>query len=340
METPSSTPTPMTNASSVNNPIPVLIVILNYKTPDFVIDCLRSLESEVRALPGTRVIVADSPSGDDSVQKIGAAIEREGWSEWASLLPLERNGGYAYGNNAMIRPALESSNPPPYYLLLNPDTIVRPKAVQILVDFMDKHPEAGMAGSGLEDIEGVQRYTAFHFPTILSELDAGLRLGILSKFLSKRDVPNPIPKEPRQTDWVPGASLIVRREVFESIGLMDDEYFLYYEETDFCLRANRAGWPCWYVPESRVVHFPGQSTGVTTPGARKRLPQYWFDSRRRYFVKNHGWLYTALADAAWVFGFVLWRGRRVIQRKPDEDPPKYLSDFVANSVLLKKSSVS
>jgi GT2 family glycosyltransferase len=138
-------------------------------------------------------------------------------------------------------------------------------------------------------------------------------------------------------DWLPGASLLIRREVFETIELMDEGYFLYYEETDFCLQAARYGWECWYVPSSHVMHLAGQSTGVTTPTDQpKRLPQYWFNSRRRYFVKNHGRLYAAIADTVWFLGFVSWRGRRLIQRKPDTDPPCLLQDFVRNSAVLNR----
>ena len=134
--------------------------------------------------------------------------------------------------------------------------------------------------------------------------------------------------------------MIVRREVFESVGLLDEKYFMYFEEVDFCLQANKSGWSCWYVPTSRVVHLVGQSSGVTdTKRPPKRLPRYWFDSRRRYFLKNHGWFYAALADAAWAFGFVLWRWRRVIQRKQDNDPPQLLTDFLLNSVFLKRGQV-
>jgi GT2 family glycosyltransferase len=130
--------------------------------------------------------------------------------------------------------------------------------------------------------------------------------------------------------------MIIRREVFEAAGLMDEEYFMYYEEMDFCLQAKKAGWSCWYVPQSRVVHLVGQSSGVTdTKRPPKRLPQYLFDSRRRYFIKNYGWLYAALADHAWASSFVLWRLRRVIQRKPDNDPPKFFGDFLRNSVLFR-----
>lgn len=319
-----------------DNPSRLLVVILNYRTPSLTIDCLRSLEGEIQSLPGTRVVVSDNASGDQSVERIGAAIEAEGWGEWASLLPLDDNGGYAFGNNAAIARSLQSTNPPPYFLLLNPDTIVRPCAVQVLVDFMDKHPNVGIAGSRLEEPDGTPQRSAFRFHTVQSELDFGLRLGVVTKLLSKWVVAPPVCEETCQTDWVAGASMIVRREVFESVGLLDEKYFMYFEEVDFCLKANKSGWPCWYVPQSRVVHLVGQSSGVTdTKRPPKRLPTYWFDSRRRYFLKNHGWLYAALADVAWFSGFALWRCRRVIQRKQDLDPPKLLSDFLLNSVFFK-----
>jgi len=320
---------------SDNSP-PLLISILNYRTPKLAIDCLESLVSEVQALPGTRVIVGDNDSGDGSVELINAAIETNGWGDWASVLPLDHNGGCAFGNNAAIRQGLESDNPPDYFLLLNPDTLVKPGALQILIKFMNEHPQVGLAGSGQELPDGTPLLCAFRFHTILSELDRGWRLGILSKVLHKWIVAPPLPETATQTDWVGGASIMIRREVFEQVGLLDEGYFLYYEEVDLCLRARRAGWTCWYVPESVIIHIVGQSTGVTTPtDTPKRLPQYMFDSRRRYFLKNHGWLYTALADMAWLSGYAVWRVRRVLQGKPDRDPPQLLSDSIQNSVFFK-----
>ncbi len=314
----------------------MLIVILNYRTPNLTIDCLRSLESEVRSLPKTRVVVTDNASSDGSVEQIQAAIETEGWGDWASLIPLERNGGFAYGNNAAIAPALQSNNPPPYFLLLNPDTIVRPGALRALMDFMNEHLEVGIAGSRLEELDGTPQNSAFRFPTVFSEFDLALRLGVVSKLLSKWTISPPVSEENCQTDWVAGASMIVRREVFNSVGLLDEKYFMYFEEVDFCLQANKSGWTCWYVPQSRVVHFVGQSSGVTdTKKPPKRLPQYWFDSRRRYFLKNHGWLYTILTDAAWMIGFILSQWRYAIQRKLRNNPPKLLRDFLFNSVFFK-----
>lgn len=330
----------MSKASDPNHPYPLLVVIVNYRTPGLTIDCLRSLVTEVRSLPGMRVAVADNASGDNSSEQIAAAIAAEGWSEWASFVPLDRNGGFAFGNNALIRPVLQSTNPPPYFLLLNPDTVVRPGALKALVDFMETHPDAGIAGSRLEDPDGTPQHSAFRFHDFLTELDLGWRTRFLSKLLANWNVAPPISQEICQTDWVAGASMIVRREVFEKIGLMDEAYFMYCEEMDFCLQANKAGWSCWYVPESRVVHLVGQSSGVTdTKKPAKRLPQYWFDSRRRYFLKNYGLVYTALTDVSWASGFAAWRVRRVLQGKPDGDPPKMLTDFIMNSVFFKGGKI-
>lgn len=317
-----------------------LIVIVNYRTADLTVGCLRSLSDEVARTADLSVVVTDNASGDDSPDRIAAAIHDNGWSAWAKLMPLERNGGFAYGNNQAIRPALQSDTPPDFVLLLNPDTVVRPGAVSALLDFMHENPTVGIAGSRLEDPDGSPQRSAFRFHSIRSELDGGLRLGIVSRLLTSKCVAPPVRDDLHPTDWVAGASMIVRREVFDDAGLMDEGYFMYYEEVDFCLRALRSGWPCWYVPASRVVHLVGQTSGVTVKNTRpKRRPGYWFESRKRYFVKNHGRCYAALADAAWGLSFATFRLRQLIQRKPDTDPPKLLYDFVRHSVLLKGARV-
>lgn len=328
----------MSDATQPEFPPRLAIVVLNYRTPELTIDCLRSLVQEVKA--DTHVMVVDNASGDQSVEAIQTAIATEGWDNWVTFTALEKNGGYASGNNAAIRKLLASPHPPAYVLLLNPDTIVRPGAVTALVEFMDEHPEVGIAGSRLEDLDGTAQRSAFRFHSVFSELDDGLRFGLVTQLLARWIIAPPVSEVNVQTDWVAGASMIVRREVFESVGLMDEKYFLYFEEVDFCLAAHRAGWPCWYVPKSRVVHFVGQSSGVTdTKRPPKRRPTYWFDSRRRFFVKNYGWAYAILTEAAWASSFALWRLRRAVQRKPDTDPPKLLSDFVLNSILVKGAEI-
>ena len=317
----------------------LLVVIVNYRTAQLTINCLDSLVDEVRAVSGTQVVVVDNSSGDRSVEEIESVIQTEGWSDWASVLPSEHNKGFAAGNNLIIRSVLKSRYPPDYVWLLNPDTMVRERSLSTLIDFMEEHSQVGIAGSRLEDVDGTPQCSAFRFHTLLSELDSALRMGIVSRLLAKWVVAPPIAAIPHQTDWVAGASTIVRREVFETIGLMDEGYFLYYEEVDFCLQARKSGWSCWYIPQSRVVHLVGQSSGVTnTKTIPRRLPKYWFDSRRRYFLKNHGWFYAALTDLVWLLSFALGRCRRFLQRKPNNDPPYLLRDFLRNSALRTMSN--
>ncbi len=307
----------------------VNIIIVNYRTPELVIACLRSLAGEVATVGDCRVLVVENGSMDDSAARIGSAIRAENWGGWVELLPLPNNLGFAGGNNAALRLLLPSLRPTDYVLLLNPDTVIRPGAVRALVEFLEQHPGVGIAGSRLEDPDGTPQRSAFRFFSVASEFEGGIRLGLVSRLLRQRLVAPPVRDQAHPTDWVAGASMLVRRAVFADIGLLDEGFFLYYEEVDFCRRARRAGWSCWYVPQSRVVHLVGQSSGVTCANRpAKPLPRYWFDSRRRYFLKNHGRLYLGLADVGWLAGYLLWQCRRVLQRKPSNDPPGLLWDFI------------
>jgi N-acetylglucosaminyl-diphospho-decaprenol L-rhamnosyltransferase len=346
----------------------LLIVIVNYRSADLTIDCLRSLEGQ---LDDAKVIVTDNKSPDDSVNRLNAAASENRWGDWLTIMPLDRNGGFAYGNNAAIAPALNlprdtglwpvqapieataiadsnethtghrpvsqtDSSKPDFILLLNPDTIVRPGAIKALLDFMTANPKVGIAGSRLEDPDGTPQRSAFRFHSIAGEFERGIRMGFVTRMLSKKMIAPPVSNETGPCDWVAGASMIVRREVFETAGLMDERYFMYFEEVDFCLTAKRKGWPCWYVPASRVVHLVGAVSQLSDSRKhRARRPGYWFESRRRYFVKNHGWLYAALADLSYLAAHTIWRTRRFLQGKEDTDPPKLLLDSVSHSVFLR-----
>ncbi|MHB8622285.1 MAG: glycosyltransferase family 2 protein [Sulfuricaulis sp.] len=276
------------------------IVIVNYRTAKLSIDALRSLSTQVADLGGGRVVVVDNDSRDGSVEKLTAAVKRDDWSSWADVMRLDRNGGFAFGNNAAIRVALACPDNVDYVMLLNPDTVARDGAIKALVEFMNGHPRAGIAGSSLENADGGLECSAHRIHSPLSELDSGARLGPLSRLLHQYVVWGSPRAEAHQCDWVSGASMIVRREVLQQVGLMDDGYFLYFEEVDFCWRAKRAGWEVWYVPQSRVIHFEGAATGIRT--AAKRRASYWYDSRRRFFVKYYGISGLVLADILWAAG--------------------------------------
>lgn len=314
----------------------LLIVTVNYRTADLAIKCIASVAADLANLPAeTRMVVVDNASGDDSVEQIQAAVENNGW-DWVDVVAAERNGGFSYGNNQALRPALQSSNPPDYVWLLNPDAESLPGAGSALIDFLQAHPQAGLATSQYVDPDDEPKAMAFRHFTVTSELVSNMNLGILERLFPNALIPVPPRDEPYQADWLSGTSLMIRREVLEDVGLMDEGYFLYFEESDYCLQAQRRGWELWYVPESRILHFIGASTGFHDGGQRQpRRPQYWFESRRRYFVKNHGPAYAMLADAGHMLGYAAWATRRTLQRKENLDPPHYLFDFLRNSVFVK-----
>lgn len=276
------------------------VAIVNYRTGAMVVECLRSLDAERGALRGGRVIVVDNASGDDSLAVIGAAIEAHGWQAWAELVALPRNGGFAYGTNRAIDRVRAHDPAFAAVIGLNPDTVVRPGALAALLAHLDAQPDAGIVGATIEDEHGMPQSTAHTFPRPLRELDAAAQFGLLSRLIGAPAAPPAGGNVPRRCDWVSGACFAIRRELLDRIGGLDEAFFLYFEETDFCWRAQRAGWSCWYVPAARVMHWEGSSTGIRTP--RKRRPAYWFASRRRFFVKVYGVRGLVAADLLWAVG--------------------------------------
>jgi hypothetical protein len=202
---------------------------------------------------------------------------------------------------------------------------------------MQENPKVGICGSSIENDDGSLWPICFRFPGILSEFERGIKLGPVTKLLSRWKVPREMDQENAKVDWLPGASFLIRKEVFDSIGLMDDDYFLYYEETDFCLNAHRAGWECWYVPSSRVMHIAGASTGVVDQKIeKKKLPSYVFDSRHRYYTKNYGRTYATITDISWISAYALWQLRCLLTNKKTSEPNALLTDSIKHFALFKR----
>lgn len=313
----------------------VLVSIVNFRTPQLVIDCLESLASELNIDAGDRVIVADANSEDGSPEILRRAIDAHNFGSWVELLALPDNPGFAAANNRIIEHANQAPSTREWdaVWLLNPDTLALPGSREALVNDLQAASNVGIVGSRLEGRDGTPQFASFRFHTAASEFDLHFRLGVVSQWLRRSVVVDPRIDQSHDTQWVSGASMLIRREVIEQIGLLDEGYFLYFEETDFCLRASQANWRCRYSAGSRVVHIGGQATGVHEAETRRR-PRYWFQSRRRYFVKNHGVFYAAMVDALAIFGLACWNVRRFVQRKPRQDPPRFLSDLIRNSVFL------
>lgn len=314
----------------------VLIVIVTYKSAELTVDCLRSVARErFDASLSLRCVVVDNASGD--APRVREAIEAEGWSAWAEVIVAERNGGFAYGNNVGIRHGFATRRAE-FVHMLNPDTVLHPGAIAALVRFMDTKPKAGIVGGIFENADSSEWAFAFRFPSLLSELDHGMELGIMSRLLRRWQVPMEMGHEASQVDWVCGASMLVRSDVLDTIGEMDEGFFLYYEETEFCFRAKQAGFEIWYTPDSRVTHISGQSTKVTERNAApRRLPTYWFESRRRYFAVTRGVGYSVMADLVALGAGFLGILKRVLTGRKGRGVPTFLRDLWANSYLVGRN---
>ena len=312
------------------------VVIVNYRTGTLVTQCLESLDEDRGDCPGLRAIVVDNASNDGSADLIAEVIRLRNW-DWVTLMRSPENRGFGAGSNLGIAWAMDRPDPADLVWLLNPDTRVIPGAASSLARFMAAHPKAGIAGSALLDAGGQPWPYAFRFPSLLGEIERGSRLSFVSRLLRGSATLRRMGSRSEKVDWVSGASFIIRRELLEDDMRFDEEYFLYYEETDFCLHATRKGWECWYVPDAVVLHIAGQSTGITGKQIRlRRLPAYWFHSRRRYFLKNHGRLYTILADFSWIAAHVLARIKQLVRDAAEPDPPYLFQDFIRHAAFLPR----
>jgi|SRR5690606_14202923 len=306
----------------------VASVTVNYKTADLTVRAVEAALVDLEPLGG-KAIVVDNDSGDGSVDKIEAEIAKRGWGDRVVLLRSPRNVGFGAGNNVAFRDALAWPDPPEFFYLLNPDARPDPGTIRTLLDFMRRTPDAGLAGSKVRHEDGSLRLSAFRFPGVLSEIEAGLKLGVASKLLERWRVWQPVPTQTCRVDWVSGASVMIRRDVLERVGMFDETFFLYFEETDLCLRALRAGWPTYYVVECEAEHI-GQVATQFKDNSRPR-PRYWFDSRSHYLRKSHGPATLLAANVAFMSAYSLYQVRRRLQSKPDLDPPHLLRDFVRHS---------
>ena len=303
----------------------LLVVILNFRTAPMT---LRAAEAALADMPpGAELVLVDNASGDGSARVLEEAIAARGWDRdgRVRLLLSGRNGGFGAGNNIGLRAAMSDGTRPDFFYILNSDAFPDPGCIGTLQAHLLAHPRAGFAASHVRGEDGVPHTTAFRFPTVAGEFEGGARLGPVTRALHRHVIAPDLPTDAARVDWAAGASLMIRAETLEQIGLFDETFFLYFEETDLLLRAARAGWECWYVPRARVVHIGSVSTGMK---AWARVPRFWFASRRHYFVKSHGRAYAAAAWGARVAGSALHALRCRVTGRPSQDPPHFLGDLL------------
>ncbi len=313
----------------------IAVVIVNYKTPKLVMDCLESLEPEIAFLPGTKVFIGDAASGDGSVAEISEFIKAKGFGPWATCFDIGTNGGFAFGNNHIIKAKVLPDPSFEFVHFLNPDTYIHRGAVTELAAHLDANRNVAIAGSRLENPDGSLRAYGFRFPTPIREFFRGARIKGLSRRFPGTELVFDQLTETQEVDWVSGASFMMRRDVLETVGLMDDGYFLYFEETDLMKRVRKAGYAIWHVSESCVVHIAGAATGMRAGDAKpKRVPHFWLQSRTKFFRDHFGWAGLFLANAMFLVGDLVYRGHRLIRLKPLHNPPKMWRDYVMNTFSL------
>lgn len=321
-------------------PLPtVLTVLLNWRTAEMT---LRAAESALRALEGIAgaLVIVDNDSGDGSFERLSAEVVQRGWDkgpQQVRVMQSGRNGGFGAGNNFGLRLGLPGGRRPDFVYVQNSDTFPAPDAIAALLRHLRAHPENGAAGSRVIDDDGVAQQTAFRFPSIASEFEGAARFGPISRLLRRRIVALPLPAADQRVDWLAGASVMLRVSAVEQVGLFDEAFFLYFEETELFRRLSRAGFACDYIVGSEVVHIGSVSTGMKT---WRRIPGFWFDSRLYYFTKVHGPAYAAAATLAHLTGGMIWRLRCLVQGGGRDDPPHFLRDlarhYVANARRVAK----
>ena len=251
------------------------IVIVNWNTRDLLRQCLHSLPAACPHLQ-FEVLVVDNASADGSAEMVRAEFPDH------TLIDGGGNLGFSKGNNLAL-PRTTGD----FVLLLNPDTVASPGALSGLVGFARSKPRLAAVSPLLTDAQGAPTITYGYFPRVrdhwLGFLDPARRLRLGG--LNHRVVHIPGPQDPsRPVEYIAGACFLMPRAALEEIGLLDERFFMYFEETDWCLRAHRAGWEVWYYADERVAHLEGQAAAKVNLFALRQFQK----SYRLFVEKNYG----------------------------------------------------
>jgi GT2 family glycosyltransferase len=304
-------------------------IVVNYRTPELTIRVINSLREEMKTVAPFCIYLVDNASADNSIPLFKEVAIRDRWQDDIVLVEAPRNGGFGYGINQAVRRALARENPPAYFYVLNSDAFADVGSLARMVAFLDAHPEAGLAGSHIRGPDGKTQVAAFRFPSLLGEIESSAGLGLLTRVLRNHVVSLPVPESDCAVDWISGTSMLIRRSTFEKVGLFDENFFLYFEEIDFCRSARKAGLAAYFVADAPITHIGSVSTGMED--TTRRMPGYWFDSRYRYFRKHHGLAYATACDVARICGMVLWQAKVRVLGRPDRGRPQIVRDFVSAS---------
>lgn len=287
----------------------IVISIINYRTGPMTLDCVRSVLADIGDLDA-RIVVVDNASGDGSADLIADWIATQPEGTPVELLRSATNSGFSGGHNQGMA-AAEAD----YYLILNSDALLRLGFLRRILEAADAAPEAGLIAPQIETDDGEIQVSCFRFHSPLSEFIRGAGSGPVTRLLARHVVALPPPVLPDQIEWASFACILLRGRMIREIAPMDEGYFLYFEDAEYCLRARRAGWKIIQEPRAVAVHFRGGSGPVKAlERARRRLPRYFYASRTRFFRQAYGPLGPILANLMWCTGRALAQLRHLTGR--------------------------
>jgi hypothetical protein len=263
----------------------VSIAIVSYNTAAALEACLRAVQASTGVTCETTVV--DNASVDGSADMVARECP------WARLIRNPDNRGFAAASNQGLDGARGR-----HFLLLNPDALVTPTTLADMVRFLDSHPEAGVCGPRVLLADGTLQSCGRTFPTVTSVLRQSRSVDRVASWLDGR-TDRLAPTAPQACDWVEGACLLIRREVAEQIGPLDERFFLYAEEMDWCHSAQNAGWQVFVLPDVPVFHQRGASTRQGELAALTHLVK----ANLQYFEKRRGLAVAALVAAITVAGY-------------------------------------
>ena len=220
-------------------------IIVNWNTKQLLLDCLHSIHSTVTDI-SYQIYVVDNGSIDDSVKAVREQFPR------VIVIENQENKGFA----AAVNQAL-GKNAATYSVLINTDTLLHKNAIRVMYSFMNQRKDVGIAGAQLEKPDGTRQHSYDNYPTLATEL--------FNKSLLQWLFPYRYPSkkqsivQPMEVESVIGACMMIRNEAIKNVGKLDEDYFFFLEETDWCYRMQKAGWKVYHVPEARVIHLGGQS---------------------------------------------------------------------------------
>lgn len=246
------------------------IIIVNWNTIDLLANCLASIHANPPE-DQFEIWVIDNCSTDGSSRMV-----KERFPE-VNLIENSQNIGFARANNQAL-----AKSGGDFILLLNPDTLLAAGSIDQLTNFLGEHPDGGAVGPRLVQPDGTLQLSAFPQPTLFREFWRMFHLDALycvSQYRMKDWSLN----KPRQVDSLLGACMLMRRTALNSLGKFDEEFFVYSEEVDLCLRMRKAGWQLYWMPESIVVHYGGKSTQQVPEDMFLRL----YEGKILYFRKHH-----------------------------------------------------